>query len=98
MNAGARMATSQSADHLLIVRACIRRAPVRVLLVAAAAAAAFTRCDLGFNLNFILHGATLKQRRNLRTGLPLYLMKGSILVQKLPLLVTSTFDFISLPY
>jgi hypothetical protein len=94
MNVGARMATPQPSDHLLIVSGCIRRAPVRIL----AAAATFTRRSLEFNP--IMEGATRQQLRNLRP----YMMRGTVLVQKLPpirlraALVNNAFDVISLPY
>jgi hypothetical protein len=51
-----------------------------------------------------MEGATLQQLRNLRARMLLYMMMGAILVQKLPpinlraLLVSSAFDFITLPY
>jgi hypothetical protein len=101
MNVGARMATPQppdGPDHLLMASGCIRLAPVRIL----AAAATFTRSSLEFNP--IMEGATPQQLHNLRTGMLLYIMRGTILVQKLPpidlraVLVTNAFDFISLPY
>jgi hypothetical protein len=100
MNVGARMATSRPQDHLLIVSDCMRRAPVRILV----AAATFTRRNPEFNQGPIMEGATLLQLRNLRTGILLYMMRGTILGQKLlpinlrALLVTNVFDFISLPY
>lgn len=79
INVGARMATSQPQDHLLIVSRCIRRAPVWIL----AAAATFTRRSLEFSST--IERATLQQLRHLRTGmLLLYMMRGTILVQKLP--------------
>jgi len=57
---------------------CIRLAPVRIL----AAAATFTRSSLEFNP--IMEGATPQQLHNLRTGMLLYIMRGTIIVQKLP--------------
>ena len=78
----------------MVVLGCIRREPVRIL----AAAATFIPRSLGFNP--FMEGATLQLLRNLR----LYMMRGTVLVQRLPpqdlwtLLVTDVFDFISLPY
>jgi hypothetical protein len=98
MNVGVRMATLRPSDHLLIVSGCIHRAPVRRL----AAVATFTRRSLEFNPT--TKGATLQQLRNLRTGMLLYVIRGTRLVQKLPpvdlwiVLVTNAFNFISLPY
>ena len=92
------MATPHPLDQLLIVSGCIRGALVRTR----AAAATFTPRSLEFSP--IMEGATLQQLRNLRTRLLPYIMRGAILVQKLPpiilraLLVTIAVNFQSLPY
>jgi hypothetical protein len=80
MNVGARMATSHPSDRLLIVSGCIRWAPVRTL----AAAATFTLRRRSLEFNLIMEEATRQQLRNLRTGMLLYIMRGTNLVQKLP--------------
>ena len=93
MDVGVRMATPLP-DHILMVRGCIRRVPVRIL------AAAATSIPRNLEFNPIMKGTTLQLLRNLR----LYMMRSTILVQKLPpqdlrtILVTNTFDFIFLPY
>jgi len=77
------MANSQPQDHLLITSDCMRRVPVWIL----AAAATFTRRSPEFNPGPIVEGATLAvtllQLGNLRTGILLYMMRGTILGQKL---------------
>jgi hypothetical protein len=94
------MATSQPQDHLLITSDCMRRVLVWIL----AAAATFTRRSPEFNPGPIVEGATLLPLGNLRTGILLYMMRGTILGQKLlpidlrALLVTNVFCFISLLY